>query len=676
MNRAVEGDIVAVELLSSTPAEEEKDTEYLAIEGIDGAEENKSVTTATTSSSMTKGPLLGRVVAILQRNNEQYAGSIDPSSVRSIVMSQRVTGDGDEEVEEEEEYYVGLFVPSNKRVPPICISSRRLTSLLEYRLLAVIDEWPSSSLYPSGHCLKVLGKKGDKEVETKLILQEYGVPNEEFSADVMACLPPTGWEITSEEVARRRDCRRLPIASVDPPGCKDIDDALHCLLLPNGHYEVGVHIADVSHFVLSDSALDLEASHRSTSTYLVERRLDMLPSLLTTQLCSLRSDEDHLAFSVFWEMDESGHIYDVQFSKTVIRSVASLTYDQAQQILDGQGEAMGMPETLITSIKMLNHFAKILRQRRYDAGALTLVSPEVRFKLDEETRDPTDVVMYNLKQAHAMVEEWMLLANITVAKKTLLHYPTLSILRRHQSPSQEQLQPLIKAAKIAGFQLDVTTSKALAVSLDEAVKSDDSYFNSLLRILATRCMMPAQYFCSGEISKDAWFHYGLATPVYTHFTSPIRRYADILVHRLLAAAIGVAPLPMANTDRAKQRDVCSHMNRRHRLAQYAQRSSVALHTTIFFAQRQVVEDAYVIGMKEDGIDVLVPKYGIEETITLSSISANFVDKEVQVDLENYRIMFGRQGAKGYFGLQIFQKVKVQIHVEEENGEKKLVLKLQ
>jgi exosome complex exonuclease DIS3/RRP44 len=147
---------------------------------------------------------------------------------------------------------------------------------------------------------------------------------------------------------------------------------------------------------------------------------------------------------------------------------------------------------------MLNHFARILRKRRLDVGALTLVSPEVRFKLDEETQSPTDVVIYALKEAHAMVEEWMLLANITVAKKTLLHYPTLSILRRHQSPSYDQLLPLIKAAKVAGFTLDVSTSKTLATSLDNAIKKEDPYFNNLLRILATRCMMPAQYFCSGK----------------------------------------------------------------------------------------------------------------------------------------------------------------------------------
>jgi exosome complex exonuclease DIS3/RRP44 len=645
VNRAVDGDIVAVELLPDTPAEKERNTEYLEEEGI----EEDAV-----------APLLGRVVGIIQHTSEQYAGSIDPGSLQSV--SSHSAG------EDDTEYYTARFIPMNKRIPPIVVSSRRLPSLLAYRLLAVIDEWPASSVLPFGHCLKVLGAKGDKEVETKLILFEFGVPNEEFTAEVMACLPEKGWTIPQEEIDKRLDCRALPIASVDPPGCKDIDDALHCMALPNGHFQVGVHIADVSHFVLPDTPLDLEASHRSTSTYLVERRLDMLPSLLTTQLCSLRGQEDHLAFSVFWELDADGQIFDVSFHKTVIRSVASLTYDQAQTILDDKqvpdDPVLNQP-ALVQSIKMLNQFARLLRKRRLENGALTLVSPEVRFKLDEETKDPTDVIMYNLKEAHAMVEEWMLLANITVAKKTLLHFPTLSILRRHQSPSLEQLQPLIQAARHAGFQLEVTNSKALADSLDRAVKADDAYFNSLLRILATRCMMPAQYFCSGEIPKDAWYHYGLATPVYTHFTSPIRRYADVLVHRLLAAAIGVAPLPLANTDRGKQREVCAHMNRRHRLAQYAQRSSVALHTTIFFAQRSVTEDAYVIAIREEECDVLVPKFGIEESLPYSSVAAGF-----SADLQSYAVRF-----PGGRSLTIFQRIRVTISVREETNEKKLVLAL-
>ncbi|KAJ1401372.1 hypothetical protein B484DRAFT_424577 [Ochromonadaceae sp. CCMP2298] len=194
----------------------------------------------------------------------------------------------------------------------------------------------------------------------------------------------------------------------------------------------------------------------------------------------------------------------------------------------------------------------------------------VRFQLDSETRNPTDVAVYAHKESNALVEEMMLLANITVSKQVLRTYPTLGVLRRHQPPSREQFAPLLGAALAVGVHLDISSSKTLADSLDAAVRKQDPYFNKLLRILSTRCMMPAQmhdpaqYFCSGELPTDQWHHYGLAAPVYTHFTSPIRRYADVLVHRLLSASIGVIPLPAANADRSKQQELCSHMNRRHR----------------------------------------------------------------------------------------------------------------
>ena len=193
----------------------------------------------------------------------------------------------------------------------------------------------------------------------------------------------------------------------------------------------------------------------------------------------------------------------------------------------------------------------------------------------------------------------MLLANITVSKKILRHFPTLGMLRRHQPPSREQFEPLIRAAKAVGCTIDVSSSKTLADSLDAAVRADDPYFNKLLRIMSTRCMMPAQYFCSGEIPKEGWHHYGLAAPVYTHFTSPIRRYADVVVHRLLAAAIGVTSLPPHYADRGKQQDLSVHLNRRHKAAQYAQRASVSLYTLLYFKDHPSVETGYILSISQE-----------------------------------------------------------------------------
>lgn len=418
------------------------------------------------------------------------------------------------------------------------------------------------------------------------------------------------------------------------------------------------------------TALDKEAAERSTSTYLVDRRLDMLPSLLTTELCSLRSSEEHLAFSVLWEMDDEANILDVQFGKSVIDSKASLTYDQAQVIIDSQKENLS---SLEISIKNLNKLAKILKKRRLEAGALTLASPEVRFKLDAETHDPTDLSLYNIKESNSMVEEWMLLANITVSKKILKHFPTLGVLRRHQPPSHDQFVPLLLSARVAGFELDITNSRTLADSLDLAVRNDDAMFNKLLRMLATRCMMPAQYFCSGEISKDQWHHYGLATQVYTHFTSPIRRYADVVVHRLLAASLGIEPLPVDYTDRRQMQELCSHMNKRHRAAQHAQRASVAIYSVIFFRNNPISEDAYVMEMQDDCLRLLVPKYGIESAIHYSSFLSRINASRYEVNPERNQIDFFNV-EESVSRIRLLQRIPVKIVVEDNSyGLGKVVL---
>ncbi len=702
INRAVDGDLVAVELIeenemlnsnnssdldliSSTGSsinimEETAEPSIATIEGLQvGSNSNgdkggdDDVTTMETNSVTHDKVLYGKVIGIIKRNWRQYAGSIDiDGKYDYAVVSDSTTNN---------ESISCLFYPIDKRIPPIRIVTCQKSVLLNQRLLVAIDNWPDDSLFPHGHYVTILGNIGDKSIETTILLHEYNVTTTEFSKDVMACLPSSSWSITPEIIAKRNDLRHLPIVSIDPPGCKDIDDALHCIELENGNLEIGVHIADVTYFVLPDTPLDKEAAHRSTSTYLVEKRLDMLPSLLTTELCSLRSNEDHLAFSVIWEMKHDGSIVDVKFCKSVIHSKASLTYDEAQTMLDtySSSHKSSRDVSIPKSVNLLNKIARILRQNRIDAGALTLASPEVRFKLDSETSNPTDVNAYVLKEANALVEEFMLLANITVSKKVLKHYPTLAVLRRHAPPSREQFQPLLDSANAVNVNININTSKTLADTLELAVRPNDPYFNKLLRILSTRCMMPAQYFCSGEVPKDQWHHYGLAAPVYTHFTSPIRRYADIIVHRLLAASIGVIALPAGNADRSKQQELCSHMNRRHKAAQYAQRASVNLYTLLYFKATPLVEAAYILSLNQDGITTLVPKFGIEGNIKIDSIlnSVGVRSQDVEIKYDNIAQKLNIEKNKhSILSLQVFQQVAVYIHVEESNtGDRNLVMEL-
>ncbi|XP_075908327.1 exosome complex exonuclease RRP44-like [Petromyzon marinus] len=277
-------------------------------------------------------------------------------------------------------------------------------------------------------------------------------------------------------------------------------------------------------------------------------------------------------------MDPDTHHYGTPwFTRGVfiVSPQASLTYAEAQLMMDDAGRK----DPVTSSLRGLNSLAKILKQRRIQNGALTLASPEVRFHMDSETHDPIDLQTKELKETNSMVEEFMLLANISVAERIVGEFPECALLRRHPAPPPSNYDILVKAAKSKNIEIQVDSAKALAESLDRAaVPGAPPYLNTLLRILATRCMMQAIYFCSG-MEPDT-HHYGLATAIYTHFTSPIRRYSDVIVHRLLAVCVGADPTYPALTDKQNQQQLCNNLNYRHKMAQYAQRSSVAFHTQV------------------------------------------------------------------------------------------------
>mmetsp|Transcript_17346 Transcript_17346/g.47865 ORF Transcript_17346/g.47865 Transcript_17346/m.47865 type:complete len:980 (+) Transcript_17346:485-3424(+) len=706
-NRAIDGDIVAIELhalekwisvstdTSNSKERQDADANAEADANANAEAENTAKTAKTgianetaepTQSELTNVPdtiamdtddassnlkPTGKVVGILRRNFASYSGSI---------YEKKATGSRDElsereriAFENEREHADGsaicVFFPTDAKIPPILIRTSQRERFLGQRIVVTMDSWPSHSSFPLGHYVETIGKAGSKDVETEVLLQQFKIAHEPFPAQVLACLPPKDYKITM--VPDRLDLRHLPVLSIDPPGCKDIDDALHCIVLPNGNYQVGVSIADVTHYVSPGSAMDLEAANRSTSTYLVNKRLDMLPALLTTDLCSLKADVDRYAFSVIWEVTPDAEILNVEFKKTIIHSIAALTYQQAQSFIDQPDNGGNDPQ--VGAVKRLASLARKFRKKRIDAGALTLASPEVKFVLDSESLNPTDVQAYALLEANALVEEFMLLANITVAKKILRHYPTLSVLRRHPSPNRAMFEGLISKARCRGFEIDIENSKRLADSLDAAQIESEPYFNKLLRILSTRCMSPAQYFCSGEFRPMDWHHYGLAAPVYTHFTSPIRRYADVCVHRLLAAAINVAPLPPHLSSKSYLHDLCSNMNRRHRAAQLAGRASVQLHTLIFFANGSKEEDAYVLEVEtaeksDPSIRVMIPQYGIEGQVKLP---VPLDDPKLNRIPKENKIVYNDDIA-----IQVFDKVRVKIWVLEIQAyERELVIEL-
>ncbi|CAJ1966897.1 unnamed protein product [Cylindrotheca closterium] len=689
-NRAVDGDVVAIGLhpldkwikasdAASKPPKEKNPKAQIASETAEPSQSeisNVSDTVMIDDIAESMRPT-GKIVGILRRNFTNISGSIfekpAPGAEKSTSpgLEERGAIASKHEREHADGTVTCVFFPVDKKIPPILVRTTQRDRFLRQRIIVSMDSWPANSPYPLGHYVKLLGPAGSKDVETEVLLQEHRIAHEPFSAAVLACLPPSDYKI--EYGPDRMDLRKLPVLSIDPPGCKDIDDALHCITLPNGNFQVGVHIADVTHYVKAGSAIDLEAANRSTSTYLVNKRLDMLPALLTTDLCSLKGNVDRYAFSVLWEVTQDAEIINVDFKKSIIHSIAALTYQEAQTYID-QPNNKKEDDPRVSAVKGLASLARLFRKKRLDAGALTLASPEVKFVLDSESLNPTDVQAYALLEANALVEEFMLLANVTVSKKILRHYPTLSVLRRHPSPNRSMFESLISKAKCRGFEIDIEDSKRLADSLDAATIESEPYFNKLLRILSTRCMSPAQYFCSGEYRPTEWSHYGLAAPVYTHFTSPIRRYADVCVHRLLAAAINVAPLPVHLSSKSYLHDLSANMNRRHRSAQLAGRASVQLHTLIFFAGKNTSEeDAYVLDVETaeqstPSFTVIVPRFGIEGRV---SLPVDVDDPKLVRVPEEHKMIYD-----GKTSIQVFDKVRVSIRVQTDyDHQRELIIEL-
>lgn len=707
MNRVIDGDLVAVELLPRSEWKSSTD-DMLVEQDIIGAAEDPDPEVATSSleeqadqteaksisKTVKKSTIViqptGKVVGVLKRNWRPYVCHIDRASIPISALQSDLSA------------HAVFAVPLSRSVPKIRIRTRQASSLANQKILVSIDKWDINSRYPEGHFVRALGTVESKETEQESLLLEHHIPYRPFGKAILDCLPPAGekWVVPEKSPMsliwkNREDFRDLMICSIDPPGCQDIDDALHARRLANGNIEVGVHIADVSHFVLPDTAMDVEAASRGTTVYLVDKRIDMLPSLLGTNLCSLKPQVERLAFSVIWELrEQNSQILNIRFTKSVIKSKAAFTYEAAQTRKDDPS----LRDEITESIRMLNHLAIQLKKSRMEAGALNLASPEIKIHMSStESSDPVDVEQKESRETNSLVEEFMLLANISVAQRIYESFPQTAVLRRHNPPPKtnfEVLQDVLK--KRRGLELDVSSSGALASSLDKCIDPELPSFNTLVRIMATRCMLPAEYFCSGSVSKDAFGHYGLASAIYTHFTSPIRRYADVLVHRQLQAAIHDDPLPNSMNSKPYIEQVMDNINKRHNSAQKAGRASVEFYVAIAIKAKQlslrsstestpseaepgyVTAEAFVIRTFRNGLAVFVSEYGLEGLIKFKQ------DQEYDPEQYEVKLTAGTQQgrdpkrpAKEPVKIGIFDKVQVGISTEQDKstqrGRVKMVL---
>ncbi len=440
------------------------------------------------------------------------------------------------------------------------------------KVIVKITKWHGKTQKnPIGRVTTVLGSGGSSDMEMKSILINQGF-NIEFPEEVIAESEAISTEITIEEVARRRDMRTTTTFTIDPVDAKDFDDALSFRVLDNGNYEIGVHIADVSHYVQPNTQLDKEALRRATSVYLADRVCPMLPEKLSNVLCSLRPNEDKLTFSAVFEIDEKGKVLERWFGKTVIHSDRRFSYEEAQQIIE-TGEGDYAKEILI-----LDSISKSLRKKRFKNGSIDFDSEEVRFRLDENAV-PIEVYVKVQKDSNRLIEDFMLLANkevaTYVAKKVVPEIPY--VYRIHDLPNEEKLFEFARFAAELGFKFDFSTPKSVAASFNKISKAAKE--NEMLKTLAPiaiRTMAKAEY------STENIGHYGLAFEHYSHFTSPIRRYADVLAHRILFQNLSPK---IVRWEKGKLEEACQHISKQERKAVDAERESTKYKQVEFMKSR-------------------------------------------------------------------------------------------
>ncbi|XP_047592555.1 DIS3-like exonuclease 1 isoform X2 [Lutra lutra] len=613
-NRSIHGDVVVVELL---PKNEWKGRTAALCE-------NDSDDKALGDPPSEPMPT-GKVVGILQKNWRDYV----------------VTFPSKEEVQSQGKNAQKILVtPWDNRIPKIRISTQQTEALQDFRVVVRIDSWESTSLYPNGHFVRVLGRIGDLEGEIATILVENSISVVPFSEAQMCEMPvntpENPWKVSPEEERERKDLRETHLVfSIDPKGCEDVDDTLSVRTLANGNLELGVHIADVTHFVPPNSYIDIEARTRAITYYLADRRYDMLPSILSADLCSLLGGVDRYAVSVIWELDKTSYeIKKVWYGRTIIRSAYKLFYEAAQELLDrnfhivddipefrdlDEKSRQAKLEELVWAIGKLTEIARHIRAKRDRCGALELEGVEIRVQLDEK-KNIHDLIPRQPLEVHETVAECMILANHWVAKKIWESFPHQALLRQHPPPQQEFFSELRECAKAKGFFIDTRSNKTLADSLDNANDPNDPIVNRLLRSMATQAMSNALYFSTGSCAEEEFHHYGLALDKYTHFTSPIRRYSDIVVHRLLMAAISKDKKMEIKDNLLSNKDLeelCRHINNRNRAAQHSQKQSTELFQCMYFKDKdpeneaRCISDGVIYSIRTNGILVFIPRFGIK-----------------------------------------------------------------
>ena len=505
----------------------------------------------------------------------------------------------------------------------------------EVVLIEFID-WPEKAQSPFGKVKEVLGLPGENETEIHAILLQYGLPYE-FPQEVEAYADNIDTSITKEEIAKRRDMRDILTFTIDPKDAKDFDDALSFRVLENGNYEVGIHIADVSHYLQPGTILDDEAYNRATSVYLVDRVVPMLPEILSNNACSLRPHEEKYTFSAVFEINEKAQIKGEWYGRTVTYSDARFAYEEAQHIIETgdklidasislTGESYETSDTIKEAVLKLDDLAKIMREARMKSGALSFDKTEVRFTLDENN-EPSGVHFKTSKDANKLIEEFMLLANKKVSefvsKKTP---PKTFVYRIHDEPDEEKLSSLQNIVSQFGYTLNLQNKKTVTQSLNKLladVKGKGE--QNMVDTLAIRTMSKAEY------STQNIGHYGLSFDYYSHFTSPIRRYPDVMAHRLLQQYLDKGQ----SVNAEEYEEKCKHSSEMENLAANAERDSIKFMQIKYMQQHEnKIFVGTISGVTEWGIYVEIIENKCEGMVRLRDMNDDhyqFIQEEFAVE---------------------------------------------
>ncbi|MFM2229017.1 MAG: Ribonuclease [Bacteroidota bacterium] len=571
------------------------------------------------------------VVEILERAKMEFVGVVDVQKNFGFVTTANA------------KMYTDIFIPKNK------LNDAQHGDVVLVRL----EDWPKKADSPFGSVLKVLGKPGEHNTEIHAILTEYGLPYD-FPIEVEAYANKIDTSITEAEITKRRDMRDILTFTIDPKDAKDFDDALSFQVLENGNYEIGVHIADVSHYVKEGTILDNEAYKRATSVYLVDRVVPMLPEVLSNFACSLRPHEEKYTFSAVFELNDKAELMNQWFGRTVIYSDQRFAYEEAQHIIETKsdvipektsltGKAYQVPAPIVQAVLKMQDLAKIMRQKRMAAGAISFDKVEVKFNLNEND-EPTGVYFKVSKDANFLIEEFMLLANRKVAefigkqKKTFIY-------RIHDEPNEDKLIGLQSVISKFGYSINFKTKQTISKSLNDLLAEvNGRKEQNLVDTLAIRAMSKARY------STENIGHYGLAFDFYSHFTSPIRRYPDVMAHRLLQHYLDGGK----SVNEEEFEEKCEHSTDMEILAANAERDSVKYMQVKYMKDHMDQEFLGVIsGVTEWGIYVEIVENKCEGMVRIRDIKEDyyvFDEKQYAYIGEMYKGML-------QLGDEVFVKVK-------------------